>query len=255
MSVQKWVLSVGWRASVPRKYHNEKEDNIMSTVTIIGGHGKVALRAAPLLKKAGHTVRSVIRKPEQAADIEAAGAIPVVADVENLDVEGLAELLDGSDVVVWSAGAGGSGAEHTWAIDRDAAIRTMDAAQQAGTRRFVMVSYFNSHLVDGSVPGVEEDEGMYAYYNAKSQADEHLRTGTDLDWTVLGPSGLTLDEASGKITVDNSSENNDVDVPSTSRANVAAVIAAVVDEPASVRKTLYFHDGGTPIAEAVTQGA
>ncbi|MGD7003492.1 SDR family oxidoreductase [Corynebacterium halotolerans] len=225
----------------------------MATVTIIGGHGKVALRAAPLLNEAGHTVLSVIRKEAQAPDIEAAGATPVVADVEHLAVAAITELLAGSDAVVWSAGAGGDGADRTWAMDHDAAIRTMSAARQAGIRRFVMVSYFNSHLVDGAVPGISEDDGMYAYYNAKSRADEHLRTDTDLEWTVLGPSALTLEEPSGKITVDNSGEHRDLDVPATSRGNVAAVIAAVLDEPATIRRTLSFHDGGTPIVEAVAQ--
>lgn len=226
----------------------------MKTITIIGGHGKVALRTAPLLKDLGHTVYSVIRDKTQAADVEAAGATPVHADIAQLDQAGIAQLLAGSDVVVWSAGAGGAGEEQTWAIDRDAAIRTMAAAEQAGARRFVMVSYFNSRLVDGEYPEADKDDGMYAYYNAKSQADEHLRTNTDLEWTVLGPSVLTLDEPTGNIAVDESGQRRDLDVPATSRDNVAAVVAAVIAEPASVRKTLSFHDGDTPIAEAVTQG-
>lgn len=226
----------------------------MSTVTVIGGHGKVALLATPLLNEAGHTVRAVIRKQQQSADIETVGATPVVADVEQLDTGAIAEMLAGSDAVLWSAGAGGAGEERTWAMDRDTAIRVMEAAQQADIGRFVMVSYFNSHLVDGEVPGVDKGDGMYAYYNAKSQADEHLRTDTDLDWTVLGPSVLTLDPATREITVDNSGKNRDLDVPSTSRDNVAHMIAAVLAEPASFGKTLSFHDGDTPITEAVTQG-
>ncbi|MBM6590795.1 SDR family oxidoreductase [Brevibacterium sp. RIT 803] len=226
----------------------------MSTITIIGGHGKIALLVAPLLSKAGHTVRSVIRKEEQSSDIEAANATPIVADVEQLDVDAIAEVLAGSDAVVWSAGAGGSGEDRTWAMDRDTAIRVMDAAQKSGIRRFVMVSYFNSHLVDGEFPGVEKGDGMYAYYNAKSQADEHLRTKTDLDWTVLGPSVLNLDPATLTITVDSSGETRDLEVPSTSRDNVAHVIAATLGEPAAIGKTLNFHDGDTPIAEAVAQG-
>lgn len=226
----------------------------MSTITVIGGHGKVAMLATPLLKEAGNTVRSVIRKEEQSEEIETVGGAPVVADVEKLDTDAIADLLDGSDAVVWSAGAGGGGEDRTWAMDRDTAIRVMDAAQKAGVRRFVMVSYYNSRLVDGEVPGVEKDDGMYPYYNAKSQADEHLRTETDLEWTVVGPSMLTLEPASQKITVDNSGDNSDQDVPSTSRENVAAVITAVIDEPASFKKTLSFHDGDTPIEEAVTRG-
>ncbi|MCF2573579.1 SDR family oxidoreductase [Brevibacterium sp. UCMA 11754] len=226
----------------------------MSTITIIGGHGKIALLTAPLLNKAGHTVRSVIRKEEQSADIEAANATPIVADVEQLGADDIAEVLAGSDAIVWSAGAGGSGEDRTWAMDRDTAIRVMGAAQKSGIRRFVMVSYFNSRLVDGEVPGVEKGDGMYAYYNAKSQADEHLRTKTDLDWTVLGPSVLTLEPATHSITVDSSGETRDLEVPSTSRENVAHVIAAALGEPAAIGKTLNFHDGDTPVAEAVAQG-
>lgn len=225
----------------------------MSTITIIGGHGKVALRTAPLLVEDGHTVRSVIRKPEQADDIRATGAEPVVADVQKLDVPALEELLDVSDIVIWSAGAGGSGPEDTWAIDRDAAMRTIDAAATDEARRFIMVSYFNSRLVDGEAPGADPDDDMYAYFNAKAQADEHLRA-SQLDWTILGPSMLTLDEPTGKITVVDEGDSNDTDVPATSRDNVARTIAAVVEEPTAARTTLFFHDGDTEIAEAVRQG-
>lgn len=227
----------------------------MSTITIFGGHGKVALLAAPLLNEAGHTVRSVIRKPKQSADIEAVGATPVVADVEQLDTGAIAELVAGSDAVVWSAGVGGGDDERTWALDRDASVRTMKAAQQAGVRRFVMVSYFNSRLVDGEHPGVERSESMYAYYNAKSQADEYLRTEADLDWTVLGPSVLTLEPATRKITVVPGGEVRDVEVPATSRENVAAMIEAVLEQPETFRRTLNFHDGGTPITEVILQGS
>lgn len=224
----------------------------MSVISIIGGHGKVALRTAPLLKEAGHTVRSVIRKEDQAQDIRDAGAEPVVADVVDMTEEEIADLLQGSDAIVWSAGAGGSGPEDTWAIDRDAAIRTMNAAEQAGISRFVMVSYFNTRLEDGLVPGVEESDGMYAYYNAKSQADEHLRA-SELAWTVLGPTALTLDEPTGKVTVDNSGRRSAFDVPSTSRANVAHMVAAALAEPESVRHTFSFYDGETPVDLAVRQ--
>ena len=222
----------------------------MSTVTIVGGHGKVALRAAPLLADNGHTVRSLIRKQEQADDVREAGAEPVVEDVTQLDEDQIADVFRGSDVVVWSAGAGGSGEEETWAIDRDAAIRTMEAAKKAGVRRYVMVSFFNSHMVDGEFPGVDKSKDMYAYFNAKVQADEHLRN-SGLDWTIVGPSVLTLDEPTGNIDVQTGTELSDTDVPATSRANVAQVVAAAVDEDKTIGKQINFHDGGTPVAEAL----
>ena len=224
----------------------------MATITIIGVHGKVALRAAPLLAEHGHTVRSLIRKPEQAADIREAQAEPVVQDVNKLGVEEIKDVFAGSDVIIWSAGAGGSGEEETWAIDRDAAIRTMDAAEKAGVKRYIMVSFFNSRLVDGEFPGVDKSEDMYAYFNAKAQADEHL-VASNLDWTTVNPSELTLDEPTGKITVETDPDSVDTDMPSTSRGNVARVVAAAVDEDATIGKHINFHDGDTPVAEALSQ--
>ncbi len=116
----------------------------MSRVIIIGGHGKVALLAAPLLVADGHAVTSVVRDPDQVADIEETGATAAVLDVENSSTEQIADLVRGNDVLVWSAGAGGGSPERTFAVDRDAAIRSMEAAAQAGVGRYVMVSYFGA---------------------------------------------------------------------------------------------------------------
>ena len=137
----------------------------MSEITIIGGHGKVALQLSRLLSTQGDTVRSVIRKEEQSEDVENTGATPVVADVQSLDVAALTELLSGQDAVVWSAGAGGGSPERTYAVDRDAAIRSMDAAEAAGVKHYVMVSYMGA----GQDHGVPEDNDFYAY--AQSKAD------------------------------------------------------------------------------------
>lgn len=212
----------------------------MSRIVIVGGHGKIALLLAPLLAEQGHEVTSLIRNPDQSADIEAAGATPAVADVEKLDTDGIAEVLRGHDVVVWSAGAGGGSAERTRAVDQDAAIRSMDAASSAGVRRYVMVSYCGA----GPDHGVAPDNPFYAYAEAKAAADEHLRA-SDLEWTVLGPSALTLDEATGSIQVGREGSGQ------VSRANVAAVIAATIADDATVRRTIEFHDGDTPIADAL----
>jgi len=214
----------------------------MSNVTIIGGHGKVALLLAPLLTERGDTVTSVFRNPDHTAEVAQTGANTVVADVEKLSVEELAELLRGSDAVVWSAGAGGGNPQRTWAVDRDAAIRTIDAAEQAGVRRFVMVSFVGA----GQDHGVPEDHSFYPYAQAKADADDHLRA-SGLDWTIVAPGALTLDEPNGSIRlVTARSEDN-----KTSRANVARVIVAALDEPATVRQMIEFADGDTPIAEVL----
>jgi uncharacterized protein YbjT (DUF2867 family) len=212
----------------------------MSRILIIGGHGKVALLLAPLLVARGDDVTSVIRNPEHSDEVAATGATPLVADVESLDVSGMASLFDGHDAIVWSAGAGGGTAARTYAVDRDAAIRSMDAALASGVRRYVMVSYF------GARPdhGVPEGNGFYAYAEAKAAADEHLRA-SGLDWTIAAPSALTLHDPTGLIDPD-ASESGAV-----SRGDVAAVVAAALASPSSVGRTVRFNKGEMPIAEAL----
>lgn len=212
----------------------------MSRILLIGGHGKVALLTAPLLVARGHEVDSVIRNPDHADDVRSVGAEPVVADVESMDVEALTDLARDHDAIVWSAGAGGGSQERTYAVDRDAAIRTMQAAEAAGVRRYVMVSYVGSGIDE-----VPEDNPFHHYAVAKAEADDHLRS-TGLDWTVLGPSALTMDEGTGRI------EITEEEATEVSRADVAAVVAEVLEREDTFGRTIRFNGGGSPIAEAVS---
>ena len=212
----------------------------MANIIIFGGHGRVSLLLEPILVGRGDTVSAVIRNPDHADEVRETGAVPMVADVEQLDVEGLTRLIDGHDAVVWSAGAGGGNPARTRAVDREAAIRTMEAAARAGVRRYVMVSYF------GASPdhGVDPESPFFHYAEAKAAADEHLRA-TDLEWTVLGPGTLTFDEASGRIDTA-ASESTEV-----SRANVALAVAASLADDGTIHRTIRFNDGDTEIAEAL----
>jgi uncharacterized protein YbjT (DUF2867 family) len=210
-------------------------------IVIVGGHGKVALLLSPLLIGAGHDVTGIVRDPGHIADVAATGATPVVADVETLDVDGMAGVLSGHDAVVWSAGAGGGDPVRTRAVDRDAAIRSMDAAQVAGVGRYVMVSYFGARADHGVPP----ESSFHAYAEAKAAADAHLR-GTDLAWTILGPSSLTDEPGTGRIEV-----GDGVSGSTVPRADVAAVVAAVLARPGTAGATIRFNGGATPIDEAL----
>ncbi|QCU79152.1 SDR family oxidoreductase [Citricoccus sp. SGAir0253] len=216
----------------------------MAKYLIIGGHGKVALLTAPLLAREGHEVTAVIRNPEHAGDVEAAGATPLVLDVETASQDELASAFAGQDAIVWSAGAGGGDPRRTYAVDRDAAIRSMDAAEQAGVRRYVMVSYL------GARPdhGIPEDDSFHAYAEAKAAADEHLRR-SGLDWTILGPGALTLDEPTGRIRL--ASPESVGERRETSRGNVAEAIRVVLAAEHAVGHQYEFVDGEEPIVAAV----
>ena len=120
----------------------------------------------------------------------------------------------------------------------------MEAAAAAGVKRYVMVSFLTAY---GEVP---VDHPLRAYAIAKIAADRHLQT-TDLDWTILGPGLLTLEEPTGAITVARVLKGTPSSKAPTSRGNVARVIAAVLAEPASIGKVIPFYDGDTSIAQAV----
>lgn len=212
----------------------------MARIIIFGGHGKIALLTEPLLVAQGDEVTAVIRNPSQADEVRAAGAEPLVADIERLDTAELAALITGHDAVVWSAGAGGGNPARTVAVDREAAIRSMDAAQLAGVTRYIMVSFYRS----APDHGLDLEHPLYLYAEAKSAADEHLRV-THLAWTILGPSTLTLEPASGRI------DTEAADSGRVSRANVAEVLVATLADDTTIRRTIRFNDGAVPVAEAV----
>lgn len=212
----------------------------MSTrVLLIGGHGKVALLLEPLLVARGDTVTAVIRNAAHEEEVSATGATPVVFDLEAFGTDQIANLVSGNDVVVWSAGAGGGDPERTYAVDRDAAIRSIDAAIAAGVHRYVMVSYFDASRDHG----VAEDSSFFAYAEAKAAADDYLRA-SGLDWTILAPSTLTLDEPTGRVDIEAVASGS---VP---RADVAAVIARVIPDASTYGRTIRFNSGGLPISEA-----
>ncbi|PRB09140.1 SDR family oxidoreductase [Microbacterium sp. MYb64] len=214
----------------------------MARILIFGGHGKVALLLEPLLTARGDQVTAVIRDAGQIDDVRATGADPVVFDAESASREAMATLIAGHDAVVWSAGAGGGSAERTRAVDLDAAVRSMEAAADAGVGRYVMVSYFGS----SPAHGIPASDSFHAYAEAKAAADEALRA-TALDWTVLGPSRLTLEAPTGRI--DATSETSG----SVSRADVAQVIALTLVEPATIHRTIRFNEGDRPIDQALRE--
>lgn len=211
----------------------------MAHIIVIGGHGKIALQLARILTARGDQVSSVFRNPDHAGEVAATGATPITADIEQLDTAALADLLSGNDAVVFSAGAGGGNPARTYAVDRDAAIRVIDAAGQAGVKRFVMVSYFGA----GPGHGVSPENSFFPYAEAKAAADAHLRA-SDLDWTVLGPGRLTLDPGTGHIAVGKAKGE-------VSREDVAAVAAAALADDATIGRTIDFNNGDVPIAVAL----
>ena len=211
----------------------------MSTVAIAGGHGKIALLLGRLLAERGDTVRGLIRNPAQEDDLRAAGIEPVICDLEN---EGdVAGAVRGADAVVFAAGAGaGSGAERKLTMDRDGAIKLLEAAARASVARFVIVSSV------GAENPPSGDEVFSVYLRAKAEADAAVKA-SDRAWTVLRPGRLTDEPGTGRVRIDVEPFRDDV-----TRDDVAAVIAAVLAEPRSEGTVLYVNGGELTVADALT---
>jgi uncharacterized protein YbjT (DUF2867 family) len=211
-------------------------------VVIAGGHGQIALRLERLLSRAGHRARGIIRNPDHAADVEAAGGEPVVLDLEA--VAGLAELTDavrGADAVVFAAGAGpGSGPERKRTVDYGAAVKLIAAAQAAGVDRYVMVSTLGADQPD--VRG----EAMRPYFEAKGEAEEALRT-SDLAYTVVRPGSLSDEPGTGRVTIADHLDG----WGSIPRDDVAAVLLAVLADSRTHGRTFELISGDTSIADAL----
>ncbi len=212
-------------------------------VVIAGGHGQIALRLERLLAARGDEAVGIIRNPAHAADLEAAGARGVVLDLENSDVDAVAEVLKGADAAVFAAGAGpGSGTARKDTVDRGAAALFAEAAERAGVRRHIQVGSIGADNPDN--PDVTEE--FRRYLRAKRAAEDDLKA-RDLDWTILRPGALTDDPGTGLVLL--AEQTGRGPIP---RDDVAAVLVALLDTPASIRRTLTLISGEDAIGEAVS---
>ncbi|GAA1967051.1 NAD(P)H-binding protein [Amycolatopsis minnesotensis] len=211
-------------------------------VVIAGGHGQIALRLERVLAACGDQAVGIIRNPGHAADLRDSSAEPAVLDLEHAELDEIAEVLKGADAAVFAAGAGpGSGTERKDTVDRAAAALFADAAERAGVRRHVQVSAMGLGRADD--PGM--DETFAIYLRAKKAAEDDLRA-RDLDWTILRPGHLTDDPGTGNVHLADS-----VDIGDITRDDVAAVLAALLDESRTIGRTLELVAGHTPIDEAL----
>ena len=212
-------------------------------VLVLGAGGNVSKHTVPLLTESGHKVVALVRNPDHAQALIDAGAAVIVQDLTALDEEGWARLITPFDTVVWSAGAGGGSAERTYAVDRDAALKAVDALEELGefAPHFIMVSYA------GASEATTEDDGgsWYAYVESKKAVDKRL-LASELPYTILGPTRLTNEPAKG-LNVLTELRNAE---STSSRELVAQVIVEAVDRGGLEPNPFDFEDGQTPVAEA-----
>lgn len=160
----------------------------MSKIAVIGSNGKVARFLIDKLVALKPTFQptACFRNPAQKETFESIGANTLLLSVTD-PVSVITKKLVGYDAVVFSAGAGGKGGlENTLAVDLDGAVKVMEAAEQAGVKRFIMVSALLADNRDFFYK-----ISLKNYYICKMYADRELQR-TNLDYTILRP-GVLMD--------------------------------------------------------------
>jgi uncharacterized protein YbjT (DUF2867 family) len=197
-----------------------------------------------MLVAGGHEVRGLVRKEEQTEEVASDGAEPVLVDLEAEEVSGgVGDAVKGCDAIVFVAGAGpGSGDARKETMDYGGAAKLVEAAEDRGVRRYLMLSAM------GAADPEEGPEGMRPYLRAKARADERLAQ-SGLDYTIIRPGGLTEDEGTGRI---DAAENlgRRGEIP---REDVASTFAAALQDHDTYRKTFDILSGDTPIPEALAR--
>jgi uncharacterized protein YbjT (DUF2867 family) len=207
-------------------------------VTIVGGHGQIAMRLEKLLADRGDSPRGIIRRTEQAGDLEAIGAEPIVLDIENMEI---GDAVAGADAVVFAAGAGpGSGPARKLTVDYGGAVELVEAALAHGIRRYVIVSSMSANHPE------RWSDQMRPYFEAKGDADKFV-SESGLDYTIVRPGGLTDDPGTGKVAIAEELEPGG----RVSRDDVAAVVAEVLRADNTIGKSFDLLNGETPIPEAI----
>ena len=202
-------------------------------VLVAGANGTTGRIIIDLLKKSEtYQPIAMVRKQDQKDHFEKQGVSAVLADLE----EDLSQAVKNTDKVIFAAGSKG---KNIIDVDQEGAKRLIDAAQEAGLEKFVMLSSMGA---DNPVVGNDLED----YLRAKQNADNHLKAST-LNYSIVRPGGLTDDDGTGKIELKEKLEKRG----SISRADVAKTLVEVLDNKLKKNKVFEIFAGDTHIEKAV----
>ena len=212
----------------------------MANIFIIGATGGVGRRLGRLLVRAGHSVAGLHRKRDQAAGLTDDGISPAQGDIIEMTPKQLAEAAQGADVIVFTAGAAGSGLDRTTVIDGDGPAKAIEAARLLGIARLYLVSAFPE------AGRQRERSAGFEHYMAEKKRADAVVAASELDWVILRPGTLTDAEGEDTVTMGPA-----ITYGSIARETVARALCALIKQPSVRREIIELTDGPTPIDEAV----
>lgn len=208
-------------------------------IFVAGGSGRVATELIKDLVADGNTVVAGARHEDNIIKLDKVKAVHLDLHAE---VDEIADLMKGSNAVYFTAGSRGKDLLQT---DAFGAVKTMQAAQKLGIKRYIMLSsMFALQPEKWQMEGLKD---LTDYNIAKFFADNYLVNQTGLDYTILQPSNLTEEQGTGKISLDlNIISSNPI-------PDVAKTLAEILKFDNTICKVIIMHGGNEPIDQVLSK--
>ncbi|MGP5493890.1 NAD(P)H-binding protein [Psychrobacter celer] len=207
-------------------------------ILVIGASGRVGTDLVEQLLADDHQVIGTTRQDKKLFDNDNYRQLDLDITAEK---DAIAEQIEQDiDAVYIVAGSGG---KDVLEVDLHGAVKTMQAVEDKGIKRYIMLStVFSLDTSKWDTPGIAD---LKEYYICKHYADQWLVNDSTLDYTIVQAGALKERAGTGKITIndDNAGEN--------AIADVAATLTAVLDANNTIKKVFSLHNGETAINEAI----
>ena len=208
-------------------------------ILVVGASGRVGGELVKQLLADEHQVIGTTRQEKKLFDNDSYTQLDLDITASKESIE--KQLDQDIDAVYFVAGSGG---KDVLEVDLHGAVKTMQAAQDKGIKRYIMLSSVFSLETEkwDNNPNIAD---LKDYYISKHYADHWLVNNSSLDYTIVQPGALKERDGTGKITInDTSSGENAIE-------DVATTLAAVLTADNTIRKVFNLHNGDIDINEAI----
>ncbi|MBH0063979.1 NAD(P)H-binding protein [Psychrobacter sp. SZ93C1] len=207
-------------------------------ILVIGASGRVGTDLVKQLLADDHQVIGTTRQEEKLFKDDNYSQLDLDITAEKDAIQ--KQIDQDIDAVYFVAGSGG---KDVLEVDLHGAVKTIQATQDKGIKRYIMLSTVFS--LDTSKWDKIAD--LKEYYICKHYADQWLINNSTLDYTIVQAGALKEREATGKITVNNDSSGEN------SIEDVATTLAAVLKADNTIKTVFSMQNGETAIEEAIAK--
>lgn len=206
-------------------------------ILVIGASGRVGTELVKQLLADEHQVIGTTRQKEVLFDDANYSQLDLDITAEKDTIQN--QMDKDIDAVYFVAGSGG---KDVLEVDLHGAVKTIQATQDKGIKRYIMLSAaFSLDTSKWDSPGIAN---LKEYYICKHYADQWLVNNSTLDYTIVQPGALKERAGTDKIAIDESAGENSIE-------DVATTLAAVLTADNTIKQAFNMHNGDIDINEAV----